>query len=77
MSRRLWLLGFMNLVRPGTVLQLVMPICFCVLYLGMQIQASPFKSKSDGALATTSSALLVLIFLMCLVFKFNSLTDQR
>ena len=46
MLRRLVLIGFLGLVEPGTVMQLLLATFFCVVSLGIELEAptSPFIS---------------------------------
>ena len=74
MGRRLVLLGFMSVIEPGTVLQLMIANVFSLLYTVIQLQASPYRDESDGYMAVCVSSCITLCLMCCLVFKFDNLT---
>ena len=56
-------------------MQLLLATFFCVMYLGMELQARPYLNTSDAYLATGCSGLMLVFFLLAVVFKFNNLTE--
>lgn len=75
MIRRLVLIGFLVVVEPGSLIQLVLGTTFAFLFFALQMQAMPYKLKSVAYLAMASSGALTAFFILCTYFKFESLTD--
>ena len=65
----------MSIIEPGTVLQLTIAMIFSLIYTVICIQASPYKSLSDGYLAVCTSTCITLALVLCAIFKFNNLTQ--
>ena len=63
MGRRLVLLGFMNLIDPGSVWQLTFAMTFSLLYTVIQLQANPYRDETDGYLAVCASACITMILM--------------
>ena len=77
MVRKLWLIGFLVVIQPGSLLQLVLGTSFAFIYLVVQMQAMPYVRKLDAFLAVAVSGCLCAFFLICAYFKFASLTEVR
>ena len=60
MGRRLVLLGFVGIIEPGSVWQIVVAMTFSLLYTVIQLQAAPYKDESDGYLAVCVSVRVTL-----------------
>jgi hypothetical protein len=74
MFRRFLLVGLLSIVNPGSVVQLIVATTFCILYLVIQLLASPFRRLTDGFVGLCGSASLVLMFVSCIVMKLKTLT---
>lgn len=76
MARRFLLVGFF-VVKPGqgTVEQLAYGTLVSIVYLALQMSASPFKRASDDFLANVCSLLIAVLYICAIFFKFGALTD--
>ena len=77
MLRKFLLVGIMVVIEPGTVTQLVLGTIISAVYLMIQLQAHPYKNKSDDYLAAASSFSMTMVFLCSIVYKYASLTDTQ
>ena len=68
-ARRFVLVGLLQVIAAGTMLQLVLGTLTCIAYLTLQLQASPYKDPADGYVALASSMSLAVFFLLCIVYK--------
>ena len=75
MLRRLLLVGVFVVINPGSVEQLAYATLVSVLYLAIQSIASPFKDVYDDFMAAACSLALVVLFILCGLYKFAALTD--
>ena len=77
MFRRFVLVGVLGLDYwdPGSVIQLTLATLFCIVYLVVQVQTSPFALQSDSFVAVVVSAMLVVFFLMMLIYKYAVLLE--
>ena len=64
MARKFLLVGIFVVVTPGTVMQVALGTIVSAAYLMVQLQASPYKSRSDDYLAVASSFGMLMVF-MC------------
>ena len=74
-SRKLILVGFLVLVRPGTAVQLVLGCVIALIFLLVQMQSQPFKSKSDNALSVFTNASVFGLLFSCILLRTNELTE--
>ena len=74
MLRRLVLVGFLILVKRGSIVQLAFGMLFALLYLAIQSRATPFRKAADDFFATACSVALAALFLLALLFKNAELT---
>ena len=58
MARRLLLIGFLVVVDPGSLFQLVLGTTFSFAYFVLQMEAMPYTGKSDAYLAVSASGCL-------------------
>merc|ERR1712146_574987 len=72
MVRRLVLVGLMVLMQ-GSIMQIYMGILLSTIFLFFQVQASPYKDKSDNFLASAASFCLVILFVCAYAFKTHAL----
>ena len=74
-SRKLILVGFLVLVNPGSLLQLLLGMLVSLIFLLAQMQAQPYRERSDEILALITSASLVMLFLSCILLRATELTE--
>lgn len=77
MFRRFLLVGLLSVVDPGSILQLVVATTACVLYLVVQLLASPLVVATDNFIGLCGSAALVLMFFSCIILKLKVLTETE
>ena len=75
MLRRFILVGVFVVIEQGTVVQLAYATLFTLLYLTIQVKASPFDNPSDDFLATTCSAALSSLFMLSILYKYGEMTQ--
>ena len=75
MLRRFILVGVFVVIQPGSIEQLSFATFITLLYLAIQLAASPFKRLADDFLAATCSLALSMLFLLSLIYKFGALTQ--
>ena len=75
MLRRLLLVGVFVVIKPGSVEQLAYATLVNILYLAIQMNASPFESPYDGFMASSCSMSLTVLFVLCGWYKFGALTQ--
>ena len=76
MGRRCLLVGFFNIVEPGTINQLSYGTTVSQIYLVIQLCVAPFKSTVDDYFAAGCSLVLCLQFLTSVFYKFGALTQE-
>jgi hypothetical protein len=77
MLRRLLLVGlFCFTPTRGSLAQLTSGALLCIVYLFVQMQASPFKETSDDYAAKVSSFFLAMYFSCCVIFKVQEHLQQ-
>lgn len=59
------------------LLQLFIGTIFCAVYLMVQLQARPYLSESDNFLALGSSFSLLMLFVCCIFYKYDTLTASE
>ena len=79
MARRFILVGLFVIgpYHKGSMMQLAVAALTCVIFLLVQAQAMPYRSPSDNYFGTGCSFALTVLFLTCIFFKVNALTDQQ
>ena len=50
MLRKFLLVGLFVILKPGSIMQLAVGTTFCAAFLMVQLQASPYKMRSDSTL---------------------------
>ena len=76
MGRRFLLVGFFEIVEPGTVLQLGLGTTVSLIYFAIQQAVAPFKSTADDYFAAGCSLVLCLQFITSVFYKFGALTQE-
>jgi uncharacterized membrane protein YhaH (DUF805 family) len=61
MLRKFFLVGLFVVLEPGTILQITCGTIVCATYLMVQLQADPYKQRSDNYLAVASSFALLMV----------------
>ena len=64
LMRKMFLIGVVSIVYPGSVLQLFIAICLCILFLSMCAWKKPFKNDEDNIEKTQSEMVLLYIYVM-------------
>jgi len=77
MLRKFLLVGLFVTVMPGTIMQISLGTIVCAVYLMVQLQASPYKNRSDDYLAVASSFSLLMVFFCSIIYKYASLTASE
>ena len=76
MLRRFLLVGAFVVIQPGTIQQLAYATFLSLLFLAIQLTASPFRQRADDFMAATSSLALAMLFVLCLLYKYGALTQR-
>ena len=58
------------------VLLVVVGTIFCAAYLMIQLQTKPYLHESDDYFALASSFSMLVLFLCCMVYKYDALTSE-
>ena len=77
MARKFLLVGLFVTIEPGSITQITSGTIVCAVYLLVQMQAKPYKHRTDEYLATGSSFGLLMVFFCSIIFKYTSLTDTE
>jgi hypothetical protein len=48
MTRKLVMSGVIMFVTPGSVMQIIMAVLFCIVFLGMQLLCNPFEEEVEN-----------------------------
>ena len=75
MLRRLLLVGVFVVIKPGSVEQLAYATIVNILYLAIQMSASPFENVYDSFMASACSMCLTMFFVLSGWYKFSELTQ--
>ena len=77
MLRKLLLVGLFVPLAPGSILQITIGTIVCAVHLLVQLVARPYKNPMDDYLAQGSSFSLLMLFICCLIYKFDALTASE
>ena len=61
MARKFLLVGLFVNLQPGTLLQITVAVIVCATYLMVQLQAAPYKNRSDDFTAAAASFSLLMV----------------
>ena len=75
MFRRFLLVGILVTVKQGSVEQIAYAALISMVYMALQISASPFRKPSDDSFASGCSVCLSVLYVVCIFYKFAALTD--
>ena len=75
MLRRLILVGLMVVIESGRTFQLALASMLAIIFLFLQLMASPYREAHNGFLASVTSFSIVLCFLCSIFFKYSALLD--
>ena len=67
--KKLFLVGFMVLVLPGNITQLIIGFLFSLVGMLLTSVATPFKDESDGYFAKACSFALAALFFFSVILK--------
>ena len=73
--KKLFLVGFVVLIQPGTTLQLVIGFTFCLVYLLFTSILNPFVGDDDDFFCTLCNFVLVAVLFLCVVLKQATLAE--
>ena len=74
--KKLVLVGFFALLKPGSILQVISAFVFCAIYAFLVSVAAPYKNASDDYFAKACSFALTMLFFFVTVLKMGVLTEQ-
>ena len=74
--KKLVLVGFFALLKPGSILQVISAFVFCAIYAFLVSVAAPYKNASDDYFAKACSFALTMLFFFVTVLKVGVLTEQ-
>lgn len=77
MLRRFLLVGLFVVVEPGRITQTALGAIVCAVFLMIQLQAQPFRQRTDNYLALSSSFGLLMLFFCSILYKYAALTSHR
>jgi hypothetical protein len=69
-ARKCILMGFASLVKPGSVMQLILVMVMTVIYMLIITRTCPYKRKTDNELAVFVNTALFFVLLGALMMKF-------
>jgi len=73
--KKLFLVGFAVLVRPGSIYQLVAAFLFALTYMLLIAVAQPFREQSDDFFAKACGFGLSSLFFFCVILKVGVLAE--
>jgi len=73
--KKLVLVGFMALVFPGTLQQLLIAFLFSLMHLLIIAVSSPWTSDFDDFVAKACSFSTAAVFFFCVILKVQTLTE--
>ena len=74
MLRKFLLVGLFVTVQPGSIMQIAVGTIVAATYLMVQLQANPYRNRSDNYLAVAASFSLLMVFFCSIIFKYDALT---
>lgn len=77
MLRRFILVGALVVYKQGSVEQIAYAALVALVYLAVQITATPFRKASDNFFASGCSLSIAALFLLCLLFKYSELVEIK
>ena len=75
-GRKVFLVGFVALIDPGTTVQLVSGFMFCLVYLLFTGVLDPFVGDDDDFFCTLCSFVLTAILFLCVILKEAELAES-
>ena len=73
--KKLVLVGFMSLVMPGSISQLMVAFVIVLTFLVILMVAQPYKRVEDNVIGLASGFCLVMLFFFSLILKYQTLTE--
>ena len=74
LGRKLFLVGFAAQIRKGSLLQIFVASCVCLVYFMFKQLLSPYKLIEDDYFAVAIESTLTVCFIFALLLKMNELT---
>ena len=69
------LIGFLSLIEPGSVTQLMVAVIISLLFLVLHLQSYPYRRHMDNILATMVNLMLCVFFIWCLLLQTGAMGD--
>ena len=76
MSRKLFLVGFIVLFPPGSLVQLIWALNVAISIIAIEVQVRPFKFLADTYCSLVSSMATIFILLMCIVLRTATVVQE-
>ena len=76
LCKKVLLIGFASLIKPGSILQLMVAVLISLLFLVLHLQSLPYRRHLDNMLATTINLSLCVFFLWCLLLQTGVLATE-
>jgi len=73
MGRKFLLVGLYVTVQPGSIMQIAIGTITSATYLMVQLQADPYRNRSDNYLAVASSFGMLMVFFCSTIYKYDAL----
>ena len=73
--KKLFLVGFIALISPGQVVQLIIGFCFCMIFLFVTAIYDPFEADDDDLFAMLCNFVLTTCMFLCVVISQASLAE--
>ena len=70
--KKLFLVGFAVLIRPGSVEQLVVSFLVCLTFLLLSAVARPLREDSDDVFANACNFCITSMFFCCIILKLGT-----
>ena len=74
-ARKLTLVGFAIVVKPGTLIQLIFALMVAISIIAIEVQAQPFVNVVDSWCSLIAALACIFILLMCIVLRTSVLVQ--
>ena len=73
--KKVALVGFFVTIKPGTLIQLILATCVCLVIFCAEAMSQPYAKTSDNAVAMSCSFCLCFFFVCTIIIKVTTITD--
>ena len=77
LCKKLLLIGFASLIKPGSIMQIMIAVLVSLLFLVLHLQSLPYRRHLDNMLATTIHLGLCVFFIWCLLLQTGALATEE